>query len=230
MGLKLRYNLFYEVEADAVYAALESYWTERGRQIQTTVRRDEYVLYHSEHGWMLLEWDGGWEWELRRAAQLHVSRVLGCAGLLVFVYDGDYWGYELFNHGREVDHFVQDPESTGWFPGSSCSGQPELFAAQFPPGRLRPADIAPYLLPMPEYHEDPQWDSSGMSPHVPAISSLVATSTRSSTSFECSVWGSSSATTAISDGWWPCRHHSGGCSGSSPPISHSCVGAPTSEH
>jgi hypothetical protein len=84
-----------------VYAALESFWTERDRQILTTALRpppeavwDEYLLYQRQYGWTLLEWDGGWEWELRREAQLRVSRVLGCSGLLVFVYDGDYWGYE----------------------------------------------------------------------------------------------------------------------------------------
>jgi hypothetical protein len=166
MGLKLRYNLFFEVEAEEVYAALESYWNGHGRRLLATAPQlppdsasDGYELHRRHDGWTLLSWDGGWEWELRRAAQLHVSRVLGCAGLLVFVYDGDYWGYELFNDGREVDHFVLDPEAAGWFPGRPCSGDPALFAAQFPAAGLRPADIASYLMPMPENWEDPGWNT-----------------------------------------------------------------------
>lgn len=165
MGLKLRYNLFFEVESQEVYAALKSYWDGRGRQLLATALRpppdlksDGYKLHQRHGGWTLLSWDSGWEWELRREAQLHVSRVLGCAGLLVFVYDGDYWGYELFNDGREVDHFVLDPDAAGWFPGRLCSGDPDLFAAQFPAAGLQPADIASYLVSMPDDWEDPAWN------------------------------------------------------------------------
>jgi hypothetical protein len=76
----------------------------------------------------------------------------------VFVYDGDYWGYELFNTGSAVDHFVQNQEASGWFPSHACSGQPDVFAAQFLAACLRPADIAPYLVPMPDDWDDLEWD------------------------------------------------------------------------
>jgi hypothetical protein len=166
MGLKLRYNLFYAVQAEPVYQALASFWGQRHCQLQTTAIRalpaaawDTYTLYEERGGWTLLDWDGGWEWTLRREAQLHVSRVLACAGLLVFVYDGDYWGYELFNQGHAVDHFVQAPDASGWFPGHSCSGQPHVFAAQFPSAGLQPEDIAAYLAPLPEDWDDELvWD------------------------------------------------------------------------
>jgi hypothetical protein len=157
MGLKLRYNLFYGVESKAVYGALKWFWAKQHHQVLTTplrslpaVASDEYLLYQATDGWTLLDWNGGWEWTLRRRMQLHVSQVLGCAGLLVFVYDGDYWGYELFNDGVEIDHFVQNREAVDWFPDRSCAGQPEVFAAQFPGTRFRAVDIAPYLVPRSE--------------------------------------------------------------------------------
>ena len=162
MGLALRYNLFYSVEAEQVYQALASFWAQRHCRLRTTPLqppRGAYTLYEPRADWTLLDWDGGWEWELRRQAQLHVSRVLGCAGLLVFVYDGDYWGYEVFYAGVAVDHFVQDSAATGWFPGYDCSGRPHVLAAQFPGAHLRPADIATYLTPIPEnWDTDLEWN------------------------------------------------------------------------
>jgi hypothetical protein len=113
MGLALRYDVFHGVDARAVYGALSWYWASRRHRLAERAPRtlpmraaDEYVLHEQRDGWTLLSWDGGWEWTRRREAQLHVSRVLGCAGLLVFVYDGQYWGYELFDRGEVVDRFV----------------------------------------------------------------------------------------------------------------------------
>jgi hypothetical protein len=76
---------------------------------------------------------------------LVVSRRLACPGFLVFVYDGDYWGYEFFNSGVAVDHFVQ--EATGdpiGFPEEDCRGQAEVVASFLP--FLRMEDIGPYLV------------------------------------------------------------------------------------
>jgi hypothetical protein len=50
--------------------------------------------------WTVLDSHGGWEWEIRRRAQFHVSRVLNISGLLLYVFDGDYWFYELFANGE----------------------------------------------------------------------------------------------------------------------------------
>jgi hypothetical protein len=155
----MRINAFHGVRHDAVLAGLESFWARHGRRLNTVpaddpASVDSYELHAMRDGWTLLNWTMGWEWDLRRQAQLHVSRALDCAGILVFVYDGDDWGYELFHHGEAVDHFVQDPQpGNTWFPGQSLAGQPEVLVAQFPGLALKPAQMAPYLVQRPE-----DWD------------------------------------------------------------------------
>ncbi|HZM74875.1 MAG TPA: hypothetical protein VFC19_04065 [Candidatus Limnocylindrales bacterium] len=142
MGLALRYNIFHHADPKAVYGLLHAFWEKRGHRIVEGPREfNGYVLHHERNGWTLLNWSGGWEWKLRREAQLRISRLLNCTGLLVFVYDGRYWGYELFHQGVEVDHFVQKPEEHQWFPGRDCAGRAEAFQLLDIP----PADIAPHL-------------------------------------------------------------------------------------
>jgi hypothetical protein len=144
LGLKLRYNLFYEVSAPAVWGALQSFY--RGRELSPSSDPDNYQLHEQDGRWCILSWDAGWEWVTRRNAQLHVSERLHCPGLLAFVYDGEYWGYELFENGKVVNRFVQYPPGDGtqnWFPGDSCVGDPELFAACFP--EISAETVAPYL-------------------------------------------------------------------------------------
>jgi hypothetical protein len=99
VGLALRYNLFHHADPKAVYGLLHTFWQKRSHRVIESNTPDTYVLYHEHNGWTLLDWDRGWEWKLRREAQLYVSRKLSCAGLLVFVFDGRYWGYELFDQG-----------------------------------------------------------------------------------------------------------------------------------
>lgn len=141
MGLKLRYNLFHDVSAPSVWGALKSFY--RGRELEPSDDSAHNYQLHEEDGrWTLLSWDGGWEWVTRRNAQLHVSERLRCAGLLVFVYDGEYWGYELFENGQVKNRFVQVPEQD-WFPGDSCIGDPTLIASCFP--EISAESIAPYL-------------------------------------------------------------------------------------
>jgi len=87
----------------------------------------------------------GWEWKVRREAQLFVSRTLWCPGFLIFVYDGNYWGYEFFDHGEVLDHFVQ--EATGepiGFPGEDCRGNAAVLVEHLP--FLNVADVASYLV------------------------------------------------------------------------------------
>ena len=39
-----------------------------------------------------------------------LSEELGKAVLLLYIYDGDYWGYFLYDKGLEIDQFVQMPD------------------------------------------------------------------------------------------------------------------------
>jgi hypothetical protein len=146
MGLKLRYNLFYNTTAPAVYGAYASFYEQRGRPLEIQGDDQRRIDFHIENnGWVLVALDGGWEWKERREAQLFVSRRLMCPGFLVFVYDGEYWGYEFFDLGEALDHFLQ--ESTGQpigFPGEDCRGRSEVIAEHLP--YLRVFDIAPYLV------------------------------------------------------------------------------------
>jgi hypothetical protein len=148
MGLNLRYNLFHNTTAPAVYGAYVSFYEQRGRPLQFTGEDWQRIDFHHENnGWVVVALDGGWEWKERREVQLSVSRRLGCPGFLVFVYDGDYWGYEFFDHSAVLDHFVQ--EATGepvGFSGEDCRGRPEVVAEHL--RFLRAEDIAPYLVQM----------------------------------------------------------------------------------
>lgn len=79
-----------------------------------------------------------------------VSQSLRCPGFLIFVYDGDYWGYEFSDCGEAIDHFVQEAsgEPIG-FPGEDCRGNPSVIAEHLP--FLRVEDIAPYLVQKPDW-------------------------------------------------------------------------------
>jgi hypothetical protein len=144
VGLALRLNAFRDVEAADVYGALATFYEQRGAVLVPEGEgRRSYDLRERHGRWCVLEWDAGWEWTVRREAQLQVSRQLGVAGLLVFVYDGDYWGYELFDRGEAKDHFVQtgmDPVIT--FPGADCTGDAAVLARTL---GLNEANVAPYL-------------------------------------------------------------------------------------
>ncbi|MCK6472120.1 MAG: hypothetical protein L6R28_10270 [Planctomycetes bacterium] len=151
MGLFLRLNLFYEVEARDVYRAYEDFYQQRGESLYLSgTESNVYKLHEREKRWTLLEWNGGWEWDIRRKAQLHVSKALGCLGFLIFVYDGDYWGYELFKNGEVLDHFVQleeTSEGSNWFPGETCLGDCNLISRELP--FLSADDVAPFLMQDP---------------------------------------------------------------------------------
>jgi hypothetical protein len=152
VGLALRLNAFRDVEAADVYGALSTFYERRGAVLlPESDGLRSYDLRERRGRWCVLEWDAGWEWTLRREAQLHVSRQLNTAGLLVFVYDGDYWGYELFDRGEEKDHFVQtamDPVIT--FPNRNLDGDAAVLARTL---GVNEADVAPYLARWHGWHE-----------------------------------------------------------------------------
>lgn len=145
MGLKIRWNLF-NAPAEAVYDAFAAFYGRRGSRLRPADDGTGRITFYCEqNGWTVVDLESGWEWKVRREAQLFVSRELWCAGFLIFVYDGEYWGYEFFDRGVSVDHFVQ--EATGkpiGFPGEDCRGNPHTIAGRLP--FLLVEDIAPYLV------------------------------------------------------------------------------------
>lgn len=154
----MRDSLFYGVDPARVFGVYARFWADLGYPLSVLDDPDphqnfaEFDLYEPNNGWTILSWNAGWEWDLRRQAQMAVSRELGCAGLLTFVYDGEYWGYELFRDGTILDHFVQDGEEAGtWFPGSDCRGRADLLAAPFP--WVSVGDAAAYLVQQPDVLE-----------------------------------------------------------------------------
>jgi hypothetical protein len=163
VGLFIRINAFRGVSHADVYATLAEFWSWHNRQVepvQPDTGHDAFDLYEERDGWTLMRWTAGWEWKLRRKAQLHVSEALGCSGILVFVYDGDVWGYELFDRGTAVDWFNQWPlEGNTWFPAKDLSGQPEAVIAAFPDLALDRSDVATYLAQRPDDEEAGEmWD------------------------------------------------------------------------
>ncbi|MET8950592.1 hypothetical protein ACWEO4_04295 [Streptomyces sp. NPDC004393] len=122
-----------------MYEALSEFWKGGGYRLPPAADKatDVYTLHEQYNGWTVLEWTRGWEWDLRRRAQLHVSRTYDYPGLLTFMYDGDYWGYELFHHGAAVDQFVQWTDGDQhFFDDRPVHGRPELLVAQFPALKL----------------------------------------------------------------------------------------------
>lgn len=171
MGLKLRYNLFFDLKPEHISQAREQFWREEGNQLverefqrtkdQRSLADKGGILYQPDGPWTLFEWPGGWEWVARRQAQLYVSRAFKRPGLLVFVYDGSYWGYELFRNGQALDHFVQDAEQgEWWFPGQDCRGNPALFAALFPSLHLDETKLASYLIQQPPWLTEEEYEQA----------------------------------------------------------------------
>jgi hypothetical protein len=165
MGLQLRFYLFHGVSSGDVRGALQEFYADRGRPLEpldtsiADIDRDLtgriIEIYAADNNWVVVRLDGGWEWKERLEAQLFVSRRLWCPAFLIFVYDGDYWGYELFDRGKVLDHFVQQKDQADlWFPGRDCSGNIEVVVEHLP--FLRAALIGPYLMQKPTYEDPPE--------------------------------------------------------------------------
>lgn len=159
MGLFLRLNLFLDVTPEQVFDCFSDFYVRRGQALVDS--GDEvfrFNLYPKYGRWAILELDGGWERDVRREAYLTVSRELACKGFFIFVYDGDFWGYELFRNGEPLDHFVQDADADArgsWFPPPS-KGDANAVTAQFP--WITPSDVAPYLVQKPSSEEFGGWE------------------------------------------------------------------------
>lgn len=79
MGLKLRINLFYQVSEKDVYRIYTEFYHQREQTL--TDNGDQFFrfeLHESDNDWTVLHLDSGWEWQVRRQAQLYVSEKLHC--------------------------------------------------------------------------------------------------------------------------------------------------------
>jgi hypothetical protein len=158
VGLKLRVNLFRDVDADATFHSLFRFYRAHGFDVRDGGGSDPYEccqVHEQDNRWVLVDLPMAWrQWNLWRDAQLHVSSELACAGFLVFVYDGDYWGYEFFRNGQSLDQFVQVDDccdGADWFPGRDITGNPRLLADELP--QLSQEVLISYLV------RDPLWAS-----------------------------------------------------------------------
>jgi hypothetical protein len=148
MGLKLRYNLFYGVHHNDVYDAYAQFYAGIGQPlVDKGDKSRELAIHENENNWVVLKLDGGWEREVRQQAYLFTSKILSCPGFFIYVYDGEYWGFELFSNGEVIDNFVNDtePNSPAYYPDDgSCDGNPDVIVEQFP--YLAKDDVTPYLV------------------------------------------------------------------------------------
>lgn len=75
-----------------------------------------------------------------------LSRELGKAVMLLYIYDGDYWGYYLYDKGSEIDRFVPMPDYFEEVPEEEkerMKGNADLIAEYFHVDR---ASIEKYLV------------------------------------------------------------------------------------
>ncbi len=166
MGLSLAYNLFYGVLPEDIFEALERFYVQKGfvleklyeheNRLEKTMYDDDDALniFQPNGGWTVLTLNCGWAWkrEIRREAELSVSRELSCSGFLIRVYDGDYWEYELFDKGKMLDYFVQEVETSEGRPPGTDAGNPEAIVSVFP--WLNVNEVSPYLVQ--ENWDDPE--------------------------------------------------------------------------
>ena len=87
-----------------------------------------------------------------------LSRVLGRPVLLAYIYDDDFWGYELWHKGKELDQFASAHDYFGKGSPPNKPGDAETVARCF---GVEPERIARYLAPWEDedlgsyaYHED----------------------------------------------------------------------------
>lgn len=152
MGFKLRLNLFYQTCHEAVYEAYAQFYRERRTRL--TDNGDDFYRFdirEKKQDWVVVRHPFGRCWEEWQKVQEFTSRFLRCTNLLLFVYDGDFWGYQLCSKGKVIDRFIQrdDDDGYNWFLGDAAPGNPELLADLFP--WLNFEEVALYLQKLPSY-------------------------------------------------------------------------------
>jgi hypothetical protein len=152
--------MYLGVRPEQVYDQYAAFYARRGEFLRNSGDEGyEHTIHDVNGGWVIVFHGIGWDWEARRSAMALASRELTCVAMHVFVYDGDYWGYELIRAGEPIDQFVQDPEpydGSSWFPGKSTAGDAQAVASTLP--WLAAADVAPYLIRQVHASDDPNRD------------------------------------------------------------------------
>lgn len=137
-------------------------------------------------------------------------RAHDCPGLLLFIYDDDFWGCELVHHGTVIDQFQQETDNIGSFFGDlPCQGRPDLLLAQFPALDLdiehARAYLTHYSIDDPAY-EDIDWENE----HDPRNSPARAMGTAALKEASTGTSRTSSASTTMprsGGGSPPCHRH-----------------------
>lgn len=75
-----------------------------------------------------------------------LSKRVNCPVLLAYIYDDDFWGYELWRKGKELDQFASLPDYFGQGEPPDKPGDAKLLARLF---GVEPERIARYLTPWP---------------------------------------------------------------------------------
>ena len=196
MAFALRYNLFHSTSAAAVVGTIERHYAGLGAHVQTSPCRPvgsrygqlealTLEVYATDTGWVIVDLPTGWDLAARRVAHASISEQLQCTGMLVFAYDGDVWGYELFTDGRSVDHFIQDcGYADQFFPGvADTSGDAGRLEELFP--FVSEADVRPYLVRAPIPNSDADGDLADC---FRKHDSLDVTRSQVSSSTRCNTW------------------------------------------
>ena len=89
----------------------------------------------------------------------YVSKNNDCCSMYLYIYDGDFWGYNLFLKGKEIDCFMPIPdyfEEVSEEERLKCSGNPEKVAECF---KVDKKELEKFIIIWPEdedneYEED----------------------------------------------------------------------------
>lgn len=151
MGLNMRFCLFQGVSEEQVLKGCSVFYARKGRRlVESGDAYFRYDLHQCEDDWVILNIGAASQLsEWRQQAQIEVSAFLTCKSLLMFVHDGDYWGYQYCTSGEVSDRFLQSDEHKGAvFPNHPANGNLRVLAQGFP--WLTPEQIGPYLTKLPE--------------------------------------------------------------------------------
>lgn len=137
MGLFLQTAVIPEASKSAVMEAVEHAAGQAGCEL--IPGRCQYA--DSEQGTQILFSD-----EAPKALAQVLSKFLQKPVLLLFICDGDHWGYDFYRDGQELDRFDTVPDYAGPLSEQmrqNRSGKPEVLAESF---SILPDDIRNYLV------------------------------------------------------------------------------------